>query len=133
MTLRLNSVANKRDHVDSKVHGDIWRLARPLSFALLVGAIARSLLRGSKVFSTPSASTKETSEFMSATVPAKSNTPPDTINEAERDNGTGEPVKVTVTSPANSDNSFSQEGNDIFEKCVSSLSGFSMPLGSSKW
>lgn len=133
MSRIFNSSTVAGDPSDRKSFRDTRLLARPISLIILVSTIIKAFVKSSRVVSTSPTSDKEKGRFMSA---------PDTTSSRVsigKDDSVGTPHKEEkeAESPAESivisSSESEKEDREIFEKTVSSLSGFATPLNSRKW
>jgi len=118
---------------DRKSFRDIRLLARPISLIILGSTIIKAFVKNSRVVSTSPTSAKEKGRFMSApdttssSVSIGKDDSVDTPDKEEKDaTSTAESTVISSTESEKKD-------EEIFEKTVSSLSGFATPLNSRKW
>lgn len=136
MQRRIDNVAVTRPPYNHQRRG-AWRLARPLSLAVLFSSIVKAFTHRSRIqFTSPSTSAKDKRKIMRTTIPAPSvasivgggglNTTvtenkPETVTEVKGNDATAD-----VRAPE-------QEVKEIFEKRVSALSGFAKPLNTFRY
>lgn len=136
MDRRFNSITVARDVFERETPVGRWHLARPLSFIILAGTIIKAFVWGDRSPETLSTSANQKGRAMRASAASSSSASFMKESKAKVSNAAirqNDASRTSVNQPAADARDSEQEDGEIFEKSVSSLSGFASPKGEGKW